>query len=59
METKITIELSKSEAIVVTNALNYLCNACTPEECSTLTGMERDAVNELLQRLLSVVDKHA
>ena len=55
MAEKIIFELTASEATALTNALNYLCNACSADECSTLTGMTQSEASELLDRLLKIV----
>jgi hypothetical protein len=57
MTAKIVFELTETEAAALTNALNYVCNACSPEECSTLTGMEQKDAAALLDRLLGIAGK--
>ncbi|WP_155197547.1 hypothetical protein [Roseibium hamelinense] len=48
--------MSADDFIILANALNYMAHAISSEECSTLTGYDRDRVKELYDRIAAALN---
>ena len=56
-DSKISLLLTRDEAIAVSNALNYMAAGCDANECSTLTGASPKQIQAIFDRLKQNLDE--
>jgi hypothetical protein len=54
MDETITLKISAQEKDAISNALNYFCHGTSPGECSAITGMRKEDLLVLLDRILDI-----
>ncbi|TRL37448.1 hypothetical protein [Rhizobium straminoryzae] len=58
MQRQTSIELLDEEMTAMLNMLNYFGYALSEGECSTLSGMDQDAVQALFRRLEKLANRN-